>query len=148
MKPTVVALFLLAFTLTASADTVADIRSAVTALQALAPARATFELQRYRKSQGRFANNQSRGGITVAVSSDSTGVQLTFSPELLERAALEASEHEADPKKPTPSRAAISEVDATTVADSLDFRAALLRLLAIAKPQTETRVTLHGAPAR
>lgn len=130
------------------ADTVTDVRNAVSSLHATSPARATFSLQRFRKAEGRFANNQSNGGISVEVANDANGLQLTFSPELLEQARREALAREADPKAPTPSRSAISEVDATAVAESLDFRATLLRLLSIGKTQSEARVMWHGVPAR
>jgi hypothetical protein len=148
MKCLLSTLSLLAATLTASADTIADIRAAITSLQATTPARATIEMQRFRKAVGRFANNQSAGDIFVNVSADSTGLQLVFPPELLDKAAREALEHESDPKRPTPSRSAISEIDATSVAESLDFRAPLLRLLSIATVQAESPVVWRGAPAR
>ena len=138
----------LALATTASADTIADIRAAITSLQATTPARATLETQRFRKAVGRFANNQSSGGISVNVSVDAGGLQLVFPAELLDKAAREALEHTADPKKPTPTQSALSEIDATSVAESLDFRAPLLRLLAIAKVETETNVMWHGVPAR
>ena len=138
--------FALAFAV--SADTLSDVRTALTTLPASTPARATFELQRFRKAEGRFANNQSNGAIAVSVTSDASGLQLAFSPELLEQARREALAHEADPKSPTPLRSAISEIDATSVAESLDFRAPLLRLLSIAKTQSESRVVWRGVPAR
>ncbi|MGZ4777556.1 MAG: hypothetical protein ACXVH7_00270 [Thermoanaerobaculia bacterium] len=141
-------LTLLAAAATASADTIADIRAAVTSLHATTPARATLETQRFRKAEGRFANNLSAGDISVNVSVDAAGLQVSFPTELLDKAAREAFEHAADPKKPTPTQSALSEIDATNVAESLDFRAPLLRLLAIASVQTETKVLWHGIPAK
>lgn len=135
-------------TIAASADTLTDVRTALASLQATTPVHATFEMQRFRKAEGRFANNQSAGGITVTVASDASGLQLTFPSELLAKANKEANEREADSKASTGSRAAIAELDATSVAESLDFRESLLRLLSIAKPQTETRVMWRGVPAR
>src|SRR6266851_10354391 len=148
MKSLLGTLSFLAATLTASADTIADIRTALASLQATTPARATIEMQRSRKAVGRFANNQSAGDISLNVLTDSNGLQLIFPQELLDKAARELLEHESDPKKPTPSRSAISEVDATSVAEILDFRAPLLRLLSIAKVEAESPVVWHGAPAR
>jgi hypothetical protein len=148
MKCLIGTLSFLAAALTGSADTIADIRAAITSLRATTPAHATIEMQRFRKAEGRFANNQSAGGISVSVSTDASGLQLGFSPELLEKVARESLEHESDQKKPTPTRSAISEVDPASVAESLDFRAPLLRLLSIAKLQTESRVTWRGEPAR
>jgi len=138
----------LVFTIAASADTLSDVRTALASLQASSPARATFEMQRYRKAQGRFANNQTSGGITVSVASDADGLHLTFPAQLLEKANKEADARESDAKASTVSRAAIDELDATSVAESLDFRPPLLRLLSIAKPVSETRVMWRGVPAR
>ena len=147
MKPLALLLSLVA-TVGLSADTLGDVRTALSALRASAPARATFDMQRFRKAEGRFANNQSNGGISVAVASDANGLQLTFPPALLEQADKEANDRQADPKAPTASRAAIAELDATSVAESLDFRSPLLRLLSIARTQSEVRVSWHGLPAR
>lgn len=131
-----------------SADTLSEVRTALASLKATTPAHATFEMQRFRKAEGRFANNQSNGGVTVSVASDANGLQLTFPTDLLAKANKEANDREADAKASTASRAAIAELDATSVAESLDFREPLLRLLSIAKPQTETRVMWRGVPAR
>jgi hypothetical protein len=143
-----VPVFSLLLTVSASADTLGDVRAALASLQATTPARATFETQRSRKAEGRFANNQSNGGMTVSAAIDANGLQLTFPADLLAKANKEANDREADSKASTGSRAAIAELDATSVAESLDFRESLLRLLSIAKLQTETRVTWRGVPAR
>ena len=142
------AVVFLATTTALPADTLSDIRTALAALPATAPAHATFEMRRFRNAAGRFANNESNGTIMINVTSDSSGLQLTFSPELMDQSRREALQREADPKAPTPTRGAIAELDATAVAESLDFRAPLLRLLSIAKTLSEARVTWHGVPAR
>lgn len=144
----VVPAFSLLFAVAASADTIADLRTALASLRAATPARGTFEMQRFRKASGRFANNESHGGIAVTVAADANGLQLTFPPELMAKANKEANEREADPKASTASRAAIAELDATSVAESLDFRESLLRLLSIGKTQSESRVMWRGIPAR
>jgi hypothetical protein len=138
----------LAFAVAASADTLTDLRTALALLRATTPAQATFDLQRFRKASGRFANNESSGAVSVTVSTDANGLQLTFPPELMAKANKEANDREADPKASTASRAAIAELDATSVAESLDFRESLLRLLSIGKTQSESRVMWRGVPAR
>ncbi|MEO6259237.1 MAG: hypothetical protein ABIP63_02765 [Thermoanaerobaculia bacterium] len=129
------------------ADTTADIRTALASLRGAAPIHATFELQRSRKAQGRFANNESNGSATVDVVADPTGLRITFSQPLLERATTEAVEHQGDPKKSTPVRSTLAEIDATTLSDDLDYARAMLRLLAIAKPISESKTVWQGHPA-
>jgi hypothetical protein len=132
----------------AGADTLSDLKAVVEPLRGAAPIHATVEIRRTRKSEGRFANQASNGSVTVDVSSDAAGLHLTYAPALLERAEREAREHQADPKKPTPIRGVIADIDANGMAENLDFRAPLLRLLGVARAISETRVMYHGTPAR
>jgi hypothetical protein len=132
----------------ARADTLSDLKSVVATMRGAAPIRATVEIQRTRKSEGRFANQSSNGSVSVEVTSDAAGLHLTYLPALLESADREAREHDADPKKPTPIRSTIADIDANGMADDLDFRSPLLRLLGVAKVISEARVTYHGTPAR
>lgn len=129
------------------ADTIADVRSALAALHGAAPVHANFELQRSRKAQGRFANNESSGSASVDVFVDPAGLRITFPQPILERATAEAVEHQADPKKSTPVRSTLAEIDATTLSDDLDYSRAMLRLLAIGMVASDTRTTWQGRPA-
>lgn len=128
-------------------DTLADVRTSLAALHGNTPIRATFELQRTRKAQGRFANNESNGSVDVEVLADSTGLRMTFGNAILERATAEAVAHQADPKKPTPVRSTLAEIDATTLSDDLDYARAMLRLLSIGKVVSESRTVWQGHPA-
>jgi len=132
----------------AGADTLSDLKAVVEPLRGATPIHATVEIQRARKSEGRFANQTSNGSVTVDVSSDDAGLHLTYAPSLLERAQREAREHDADPKTPTPIRGTIADIDANGMADDLDFRSPLLRLLGVATTIGEARVMYHGTPAR
>ena len=110
--------------------------------------RATVTVERSRLAKGRFANQQSNAAISFDAASDGDGVHITFAQALLARAGEEAWERQADPRKPEGVRSAIGDIDAAGVADMLDFRAPLLRLLSIASTESEARVTYRGAPAR
>ena len=132
----------------ASADTLTPLRTTLTSFRGSQPVSATVAVQRTRKSSGRFANNQSAGEATFGVTVDATGLHLTISPALLQQAEREAREKEADPKKMTPTRAAIDELAPLSVVESLNFSEELLRLLAIGQLTSEKRVTWQGRSAR
>lgn len=138
----------LLLSLPASADTLAEVRAALAPLGGTAPIRATVAVERVRKAEGRFANQTTNAAISFEALSDPGGLHITFPPAILSRAQQETREHETDPKKPESVRSAIADVDASSVADMLDFRASLLHLLAIGQTLSETRVTYRGALAR
>lgn len=130
------------------ADTLADVRATLTQLRGTTPVHVTFDIQRSRKSEGRFANQQSVGTIAVDVVDDSAGVHVTFPRALIERAERETREHEADPRKTQPTRAAIDDTQASDLSEALDFADPLLRLIAIGAKVSETRGTRDGRPVR
>ena len=142
------ALVLLLAAASLRADTLADVRAAVSVLRATTPIHATFDITRARTSSGRFVNHSVNGSASIDVASDASGLRLTFAPSMLARAAREEAEHEADPKKPSPTRTALDETQPTDVADAINFAASMLHLLDIAKRESETRVTRDGRPAR
>ena len=132
----------------AHADTLADVRAAVAQLHAAKPIHASIVFERSRKSEGRFANQQFSGGASVDVVDDADGLHVAFPRALLEKAEREAREHEADPRKTTPTRAAIDDTQPTELAEAVDFAAPFLNLLAIATRVSETRGTRDGKPVR
>ena len=139
---------ILFFPLTAHADTVSDLKSAVSALHGTHPLHATVEMQRTRKSEGRFVNQASVGSATVEVTSDAEGLRISVSKALLDRAARETREHQIDTKRPASTRDTLDDIDAVAVAESVDFSEAFLRLVALCKPVSESRTTFQGKPAR
>jgi hypothetical protein len=132
----------------AAADTLNDVRVALSQLHGSSPIHATFEVQRSRKAQGRFANNESNGSAAVDVVDDANGLHITFPTPILERATAEAVAHQADPKKATPIRSTLAEIDATTLSDDLDYSRAMLRLLSMARTIGESRTSWQSHPAR
>lgn len=130
------------------ADTLADVRSAVTTLRGTTPIHVTLEILRSRKSSGRFVNTSVNGSASIDVAEDPAGLRLTFAQPMLARAAREAAEHEADPRKVSPTRTALNETQPTDVAEAIDFAAPLLQMLNIGRRDAETRVTRDGRPAR
>jgi len=130
------------------ADTLTDVRGAVTSLRGTTPIHVTFDVARSRKSSGRFANSSVNGSASIDVVEDPAGLHLTFAAPLLARAAREASEHEADPRKTSPTRTALDETQPTEVAEAIDFTHLLLHMIDIGKRAGESRVTRDGRPAR
>jgi hypothetical protein len=139
-------LFLL--TLNARADVVTDMRAAVSQLHATKPIHASIDVQRSRKNEGRFANQQFTGNASLDVVEDEAGLHITFPRAILERAERESREHTADPRKTTPTRAAVDDTQATAIADAVDFAGPFLRLIDTAKKVNETRAVREGRPVR
>jgi hypothetical protein len=147
-RPLTIVLSLLLLAAGVRADTLVDVRAAVSQLHATKAIHASIAIERSRKSEGRFANQQFSGGAVVDVVDDENGLHVAFSRALLDKAEREAREHEVDPRKPTPTRAAINDTQPTELADAVDFAAPFLNLLAIATRVSETRGTRDGKPVR
>jgi hypothetical protein len=140
------ALFLL--TLNARADVVTDMRAAVSQLHATKPIHVSIDVQNSRKNEGRFANQQFTGTASLDVIEDDAGLHITFPRAILERADRESREHTADPRKTTPTRAAVNDTQATEIADAVDFAGPFLRLIDTAKKVSESRGVREGRPVR
>src|SRR5258706_16209215 len=85
----------------ARADTVADMRSAISQLRATKPIHASIEVQRSRKNEGRFANQQFTGAASLDVVEDEAGRGLTFAPGIVVGGGAPAR---ADPPRPREKR--------------------------------------------
>ena len=133
-------------TIPVHADTLADMRAAVAQLHAIKPIHVSIDVQQSRKNEGRFANQQFTGSASLDVSEDEAGLHVTFSRALLDRADRESREHTADPRRQTPTRAAINDTEVTEIADAINFAGPLLRLLATRV--SETRGVREGRPVR
>jgi len=136
------------FAFSARADVVADMRAAVSQLRATKPIHVSIEVQQSRKNEGRFANQQFTGNASLDVIEDESGLHITFPRALLEKADRESREHTADPRKQTPTRAAINDTEVTEIADAVNFAAPFLRLLDTATRISETRGVRDGRPVR
>jgi hypothetical protein len=136
------------FATSARADVIADMRAAVSQLRATKPIHVSIDVQNSRKNEGRFANQQFTGTASLDVTEDDAGLHITFPRAILDRADHESREHTADPRKQTPTRAAVNDTQATEVADAVNFAGPFLRLLDTAKKVSETRVVREGRPVR
>jgi hypothetical protein len=143
-----VATVLLVAASTAQADTLADVRAAVSALHATTPIHASLDVQRTRKSEGRFANQTTAGRVSISIADDESGLKLTFAPDVMARAARESRERETDPARQTPTRTALDETQPTDVADMIDFAGPLLNMVGSGHRLAELRVTRDGRAVR
>lgn len=130
------------------ADSLTDMRAAIAQLRATKPIHVTIDVQRSRKNEGRFANQQFTGTASLDAYEDESGLRITFPRALLERADQESRAHNSDPRKMTPTRAAIDETQATDVADAVNFSGPFLRMLETAAKVNESRGVRDGRPVR
>ncbi len=130
------------------ADSLADMRAAVAQLRATKPIHVSMDVQRSRMNEGRFANSQFTGSASLDALEDESGLHLTFSRAILERAERESRERTSDPRKTTPTRNAIDEMQTTDVADAVDFARPFLRLIETAVKVSESRGVREGRPVR
>jgi hypothetical protein len=139
---------LLFVSVTARADVMTDMRAAVSQLRATRPIHVSIDVQNSRKNEGRFANQQFTGAASLDVIEDDAGLHITFPRAILERADRESREHTTDPRKQTPTRAAVNDTQATEIADAVDFAGPFLRLLETATRVSESRALREGRAVR
>src|SRR5258706_13118323 len=84
----------------ARADTVADMRSAISQLRATKPIHASIEVQRSRKNEGRFANQQFTGAASLDAVEDEAGQRVNVPHHISVRAVPGALEHTSKHSEP------------------------------------------------
>jgi hypothetical protein len=126
--------------LSANADSLGDVKSAVGKLTARNPVRATYTVDLSVKASGKLANQTSGRTLAVEVAHDVNGVTITVPREIVEKAWQGATRDDA--------QHAIDGIRPSSLIEALDFRASLLDLLSHATVVTESRVSYRGAPAR
>lgn len=148
MRRTAATALSLLFALSAVADPLGDVRTALGRLTAVEPIRATYELTRGVVSEGKFGNDRFSGKATVELEGDASGFRLGVSRPLLHQIEREKKAKTTDPKQTTPTVSALSEIDPVDTSDAIDFAPALLRLLQGAKLVSNGDGTWGGKPAR
>jgi hypothetical protein len=148
MKLLALAALAVAGTLPLHADTLAEVRAAVTALKGAQPIRATAELKRTDKEAGRFSNDSFTGAATVDIGLDGDGVHISFSPAVVEQFVREQREHTANPKVVDATSRTAGHVGPLWVLEHLNAADTFLGMLRYAKLQSETRAAWQSRPAR
>jgi hypothetical protein len=141
-------LIVLLFATSLSADPLGDVRSALGRFPGRDTVRATYELQRSVKNEGKFGNDNFSGKIAVDLEASSAGYHIVVGRPLLELIDREQQARNRNPKLNTPTANALREINAVEAADALDFAPAVLRLLDGAKVVTDAAGTWQGKPAR
>lgn len=131
-----------------AADPLGDVRSALGRFPAQQAARATYELQRSVKNEGKFGNDAFSGKIAVDLEASSGGYHIVVGRPLLEQIEREQQARDRNPKLNTPVASALREINAVEAADALDFAPVVLRLLDGAQLVSDAAGTWAGKPAR
>jgi hypothetical protein len=128
--------------LRAGADTLGDVRTAVSRLSAKTPVRATFASRQFSKASGRFANDNVQRNVSVEVAHDSTGVSITVPQTLLDEVSRARNRGDASAQN------LIGVIGTVAITDALDFRDSLLAMLDHAVVAREERIPFQGKPTR
>jgi hypothetical protein len=136
----------LLFVTAAHADTLFDLKSAVSRLSATQPVRGTFSRQSNTKTSGRWANHNDAHSASIEVAHEAAGVILTIPQALLEKAAAE--EQARNGAWNNSASSAISQISTLAVARALDARSTILGLLNLGTRKSESRVMYQGHSVR
>lgn len=147
MKRSLTSVLLLFSTASAvHADTVGDMRAALAHLGGHSAISATYEVQRSRKSEGRFVNDNFTGRVTLELESDNAAFRLVFPQALLATINSEKMINLRDPKKDTPTLNALWEVSPVSASEALNFAPALLQMIDGAKVVGDHVEAVRGEP--
>src|SRR4051794_35536108 len=130
--------------LEAGANTLGDVKTAVSRLDPKQPVHATFAVDQKVKSAGRFANEDTALIASAEVTHDANGVSIVIPQALLDKASQEIRSRAAS----HPAQGAIGTLRSTTIVEALDYRDALLEMLDRATVKEEKRVLLAGKQTR
>ena len=126
----------------ASADTLADIKSALRNLHATVPIRAAYETKSANVAKGRFFDQDVSTTAAVEARVDDSGITIVYPRALLERAAAQRDSKRDDLKQ------RVADISATRIAEMLDYAPALVSLLDRATVVEEKAGTFNAQPVR
>lgn len=132
-----------------AADTMAEVRAALTRLPGTADVRARVEIRTKNAHKvDEHAARQEQGTISVDVARLSGNLMITFPQGLMQRAAQEAQQRVQNAEASGPTRSSLGEVNAVSIAEALDHAPVLLRQLARAKFLGQRSGSFNGKPVR
>ncbi len=129
----------------ARADAVSDLRATLGKLRPAQPLVATARVNSTVKQED---GKTERAQLQLGVRSGTDGLELRFSPELLQRAAAEAAVNAKDKDAPTPIRDLLAQLSPVSVQPMVDYAPVLLRQLDGATLASQRDDTHAGRPAR
>jgi hypothetical protein len=130
------------------ADAVTDVRGALTSLTGRHPIRATYEVQRSVKTEGKLDNDAISGKVAFELQGGPDGFQMIFSHALLEQVERERQAELRNQKLKAPTVHALSGMSTLQASEALDFAPTLLRLIDGAKVVSDAAGTWQGKPVR
>ncbi len=128
------------------ADTLADVKDALSRLTARAPIRATWSHESSDSTSGRFANDKSERHVSVDVAQDGQSVQLEVPRALVDKAADEGRTNNGSWRNPT--RNALAAISLMTISEDLDFAEPFIGMLSRGTVLEEKRLLYNGVQAR
>ncbi|HEY0142738.1 MAG TPA: hypothetical protein VGF48_17695 [Thermoanaerobaculia bacterium] len=130
------------------ADALTDVRSALGRFAGRAAIRASYDVHRIEKNEGKLGNESTNGKVSVEVEGDANGFRVIFPRPLLDAVEREKLAETRNAKATSPTVNALREVDPVAAANAVDFAPELLRLLDGAKVVEEKAGAWNGKPAR
>ena len=141
-------LFTTMFATGALADALGDVRSALQRMTAAEPLHATVQLDRSRHSHGRFLNDDFDGSVTFEVDEDASGVRVSYSRSLLQRATNEDWAKEINPARGAGTRDALTEAQPRSIERAVDAAGMVLHLVNRGHIVEQKIETVQGRPER
>jgi len=140
--------FTFLFASAAFADALGDARSALQRMAGTEPLHAVVQLERSRHSHGRFLNDDFDGSAVFEVDEDASGLRVSYSRSLLQRAANEDWAKEVDPLRAAGTRDALAEAQPRAIELTVDAAAMLLHLVNRGHVVEQKSETVQGRPER
>ncbi|WP_235935113.1 hypothetical protein [Undibacterium crateris] len=134
--------------LSAHADGLSDLKTALGRLHGSAPVKAQVETRiNNRIGEGKELEEIS-GQASIQLEDGNRGLQLVFSKDLLSKLEAEERAKEKDPKAKTPALSSIKELSPSELRPVVNYAAAFLRKLEKAQFKSEKADSYNGKPAR
>jgi hypothetical protein len=134
--------------LSASADPIADVRSALSKLEARESIRATYELDQSIDSKGKLDNEKFAGKASVEIEGDASGFRIIVPRSTLDQVEREQQGNIRNAEQSMPTVSALGQIEPVDVVDALDFAPTLLRMMDGAKLVSDSNGTFQGRPMR
>lgn len=134
----------------ASADGLADLKAALNKLKSDAPLTAVYSrsFTEISDADDEDDRKETTGEVAVLVSDDDTGLQVTYSEEVLERIEIESEQKAQDEEINTPTLNALGGISATQLSRLLSASSSLSRMIARASYIGEESHMHNDKPVR
>ena len=132
----------------AQADGLADLKGALSRLQAQAPVKGVVELKAWRKTGDGKEAEESNGQASIVVEDSPRGLQVLYGKDVLSKVESEERARAKDPNLKAPTIYAMSELDTSALRPMVSAAAGLARQVEEATFKGEKADAYAGKPAR